>query len=97
MLASLKDLRTLYGGKEIEGRRRTYRASKSEESSGHLSNVLLLKEIDGLEEITHWDTVALYCLQEGANVLHNLEGHRGVFIDLLNAARVDAVHEPMKA
>ena len=47
----------------------------------NLVDVLLLKEVNGLEQVVLGDTISAAVLQEGGDVLHLLEGH-GALVDL---------------
>lgn len=57
----------------------TYGTAQSEDGVGHVGNILLLVQIDGLEDIDVEHTVLLQGLLEVVDVLHELElAARGV-------------------
>ncbi len=89
----LSTTKTLDAIKTLEA---TYSAPKREDGTADLGDVLLLEQIDSLEEISVRNSVLLDGLEEGTDVLHNLEGHRGILVDLLHASGLNTVNQPKK-
>jgi len=67
-------------GSQVDSiRSQTYGTAQGEDGVGHIGNVLLLVQIDGLEDIDIGHTVLLQGLLEVVDVLHELElAARGV-------------------
>lgn len=70
-----------------------YSATQREQCSGDLGDVFLLEKVDSLEDISSWDAVLLDSLTESTDVLHYLEWHRSILIDLLDAPGFDSVDQ----
>lgn len=67
-------------------------AAEGEDGVGHLGNVLLLVQVDGLEHVNIIDTVVLQGLLEVVDVLHQLELSSGL-VDLGDRSGHQDVHQ----
>lgn len=76
----------------IKNLRETHQSGQGQQAEGDLSNVALLEQVSGLEDLLLWHAVLLDASLEALDVLHQLEVG-SLLLDLLHGAGGDRIDQ----